>query len=88
MTNFEKALQQAREGKLQTPSVMNGDQPVDYFLYQLACHKYALSILSIGMKMRGVKLTDMKKYYGLKGRSAAECLPQLEKILADYKTSL
>jgi hypothetical protein len=27
-------------------------------------------------------------YYGLKGRSAKDCLPQFEKIMNDYKAEL
>ena len=37
---------------------------------------------------RGIKFSDIKRYYGLKGRSAKDCLPQFEKIMADYKAEL
>jgi hypothetical protein len=88
MTNFEKAVAQAKEGKLQTPNVSYGNKQIDYFGYQLATHHFNLKIMANGMKFRGVKLKDLKDYYGLKGRTAAECLPQFEKIMADYKASL
>ena len=32
--------------------------------------------------------SDIKKYYGLKGRSAKDCLGQFEKIMNDYKESI
>lgn len=83
-TPFELAVLKARSGQLQTPSVNYGSKQVDYFHYQLLNHIYALKILGGGMKMNGVKLKDIKDYYGLKGRSAKDCLPQLQTICQDY----
>jgi hypothetical protein len=88
MTQFEIAQQQAKEGTLQTPSVSANGGNVDYFGYQLAVHKFNLSIMSKGMTCRGIKLKDLKGYYGLKGRSASDCLAQFDKIMSDYKTKL
>jgi hypothetical protein len=44
--------------------------------------------MASGMTCRGIKFSDIKRYYGLKGRSAKDCLPQFEQILADYKAEL
>lgn len=88
MTNFEKALQQVKEGKLQTPSVSMGDKQIDYFGYQLATHHFNLKLMAKGMRFNGIILKDLKDYYGLKGRTALDCLPQFEKIMTDYKTNL
>ena len=85
MTQFEQAVNSAREGKLQIPDVFTGDKVIAYFWYQLSVHHFNLKLMAKGMKFRDIKFTDIKNYYGLKGRSAAECLPQFEKILADYK---
>jgi hypothetical protein len=63
-----------------TPTVSMGDKPIGYFGYQLSVHHFNLKLMAKGMKFRGIK-----NYYGLKGRTAADCLPQFEKILADYK---
>lgn len=87
-TPFETALEEIKSGKLKTPSVSMGSKNVDYVFYQLTTHHFNLKILASGMKFRNVNLTDLKKYYGLKGRSAKDCLPQFEKILEDYKASL
>jgi hypothetical protein len=38
-----------------------------------------------GMKFKGITFTEIKKYYGLKGKSAADCLPQLQEIYEQYK---
>ena len=84
MTNFELAQQQVAEGTLQTPSVSMGNKRINYFGYQLAVHKYNLGIMAVGMSCRGVKLKDLKHYYGLKGRTAKDCLGQFEKIQAEY----
>jgi hypothetical protein len=88
MTPFQQALQQVREGKLQTPIVSSGSKEIDYFGYQLSTHKFNLRIMASGMTFRGVKFTDLKKYYGLKGRSAKDCLAEFDQIIADYKASL
>ena len=88
MTQFEIALAQAKEGNLQTPSVIYGGSQVDYFGYQLTTHHFNLKIMAGGMKFRGITFSQIKKYYGLKGRSAADCLPQMEQIIQKYKASL
>ena len=88
MTKFEQAVQAVKDGKITTPSVSNGSTPIDYFGYQLAVHKFDLNILAIGLKKKGVKLKDLKDYYGLTGKSAKECVPQLKAIIDKYKTTL
>lgn len=86
MTPFEQAVQNVKDGKLKTPNVFAGAKPIDYFKYQLASHKFHLSIMASGMRFKGIKFTDLKKYYGLKGRSAKDALPEflalMEKHLA------
>jgi hypothetical protein len=88
MTQFEQAQQQAKDGTLRTPSVSTSTGNIDYFGYQLSVHKFNLSIMSKGMTCKGVKLKDLKTYYGLKGRTAADCLPQLEQIIKNYRNTL
>lgn len=85
MTPFEEAQEKVMKGELKTPSVSIGTKNVAYFKYQLAVHKFNLSIMSSGMTCRGIKLKDLKWYYGLKGKTAKECLPQFLKIMADYE---
>ena len=87
-TPFETAVEQARLGQLQTPKVLMGSKNMDYFAYQLAVHKYNLGIMAMGMTCRGIKFTDIKKYYGLKGRSAKACKPEIEELFNKYKSSL
>lgn len=84
MTPFQQAVLQASEGKLQTPTVSTSGGNIDYFQYQLAVHKFNLSLMAKGIGSRGVKLSDLKRYYGLKGRTAADCLPQFLKIVDEY----
>jgi hypothetical protein len=40
------------------------------------------------MKFRNVKLSDLKKYYGLKGRTALDCLKQFETIVTFYRLKM
>lgn len=87
-TPFEQALEAARAGKLQTPTVSTTKGNIDYFGYQLAVHHFNLKLMAKGLSFRGITFTQLKKYYGLKGRSAKECLPQFEKIYNDYKLTL
>lgn len=88
MTLFEIAQEKVKNKELTTPSVSIDSKPIDYFGYQLATHKFNLSLMANGLKFRGVKFTDIKNYYGLKGKSAKDCLPELEKIIVDYKSNL
>lgn len=83
-TPFEQALQAAKAGTLQTPTVGTSEGSIDYFKYQLAVHKFNLSLMSKGIMSRGIKLKDLKQYYGLKGKTASECLPQFLKIMEQY----
>lgn len=86
MTQFEIALQQVEAGKLTAPSVSYDGKNVDYFGYQLAVHHMELKLLAKGMRLnRNSKLKPIKDYYGLKGRTAADCLPQFEAIFEKYK---
>jgi hypothetical protein len=85
-TNFELAQEQVAAGTLTPPSVSTGKGNIDYFGYQLAVHHFNLKIMAGGMTFRGIKFSDIKKYYGLKGRSAKDCLPQFEAIQAEYKS--
>jgi len=86
MTTFETVLAQAEAGEISTPSVFQGDYYIDYFGYQLATSLFNLSLLSKGMTRKGLRLKDLKEYYGLKGRTAIDCLPQLQAINDNYKT--
>lgn len=88
MTQFEQALQQVKEKQLQTPKVMTEGREIDYFGYQLSVHHFNLKLMAKGMTCRGIKLSDIKRYYGLKGRTASDCLPQFEAILNNYKSNL
>jgi len=88
MTQFENAVEAANRGELQTPNVSYGNKKINYFGYQLAVHHFNLKLMAKGMTCRGIKFSDIKNYYGLKGRSANDCLEQFEKIMADYKESL
>ena len=88
MSKFEEAIASAKAGTLKTPSVSYGGNDVDYFWYQLSVHKYNLSLMAIGMKVRGVKLKDIKDYYGLRGSSAAAVKVQFEALMEGYKLSL
>ena len=86
MTPFQQAVQQAQAGTLQTPEVFMGEGRIDYFQYQLATHKFYLSLMAKGIQNRQVKLRDLKQYYGLKGRTAADCLPQFLQLMEQYSS--
>ena len=88
LTPFEQAQEQAKAGKFATPRVSYDAKNVDYFGYQLATHHFNIKLMAKGMTFRGIKFSDIKRYYGLKGRSAKDCLEQFEKLMADYKEKL
>lgn len=84
MTPFEKLVEQYDSGEIQVPSVSMSSGQVPYFIYQLGVHKFNLSLMSVGMKCRGIKFTDIKKHYGLKGRSAKDCMDQMLEIQTNF----
>lgn len=76
MTPFEQVQQELEVGKRTAPSIsVNGSQ-VNPIAYQLITDKFSLSIFASGMTRRGVTFTQLKKFYGLKGRSAKDVMPQ------------
>jgi len=86
MTQFEQAQQQVREGSLQAPIVSTAQGEVNYFGYQLAVHHFNLKLMSKGMSCRGITFTQIKNYYGLKGRSAKDVLDQFQVIMNAYQS--
>jgi hypothetical protein len=88
MTPFQQTLLDHSNGKLQVPTVGTASGDINYFGYQLAVHKYNLSIMAAGMQCRGITFTQIKKYYGLKGRTAKDCLGQMDQLISAYKQAL
>ena len=84
MTQFQQSMLATENGTMQVPTVSNENGTIPFAGYQLAVHIYSLKIMALGMKMRGVTFTQIKKYYGLRGKSAKECLPELQKIQKIY----
>ena len=85
MTQFQQSMLATENGTMQVPTVSTSTGTIPFAGYQLATHVYSLKIMALGMKMRGVTFTQIKKYYGLKGKTAKECIPQLEEIMNFYK---
>ena len=85
MTQFQQSMLATEEGSQRVPTVIYEGKEIPFAGYQLATHIYALKIMALGMKMRGVTFTQIKKYYGLIGKSAKECLPELQKIQKIYR---
>jgi len=85
MTQFQQTMLAVENGTMQVPTVSTTEGTIPFAGYQLAVHVYALKIMALGMKMRGVTFTQIKKYYGLNGRTAKECVPQLEQIQKTYR---
>lgn len=81
MTPFEKAKLDHARGILRVPTVSVPGGEIPYWKYQLAVHKFNLSLMAKGMTFRGITFTQIKKYYGLKGRGAADVLPGFMKII-------
>ena len=87
MTQFQQTMLATENGTMQVPTVSTSEGTIPFAGYQLATHVYALKIMALGMKMRGVTFTQIKKYYGLIGKSAKECLPQLQQMQEMYRTN-
>ena len=87
MTPFEQAHQDWVDGKLQVPDVYVGDGQLNYFLYQIAVHKYHLKLMSVGLKTN-VRLKDIRDYYGLKGRSGKDAYQSFIELIKSYNLNL
>ena len=85
MTQFQQSMLATENGTMQVPTVHTEGGTIPFAGYQLAAHIYALKIMAAGMKMRGVTFTQIKKYYGLPGKSAKDCIPQLQQIQNAYR---
>jgi hypothetical protein len=87
MTPFEKQCEQIKNGTVKPPIVSDGNKSIDFGLYQLITHHFNSKILALGMQIRGVKISDIKKFYGLKGNTAS--IPdQIAKLIEKYKAEL
>lgn len=84
MTPFELKVKQVAEGTFTPPSVSVGSTPINFFGYQLSVHHFNMKLMAKGFKFRNIKFSDIKNYYGLKGRSAKDCLGQFEEIMNNY----
>jgi hypothetical protein len=84
MTPFQQAVLNVQAGKQQVPTVGTSDGTINFFSYQLATHKFYLSLMAKGISNRQVKLRDLKNYYGLKGRTASDCLPQFIQLMEQF----
>jgi hypothetical protein len=88
MTQFQAAIQAVKEGRVTPPRVSSQKGDVDYFWYQLCSHHFYMKIFASGMTAKQIKLKTLKTYYGLKGRSAKDCLVEFQKIKDEYKAEL
>ena len=85
MTTFERVRQQIATGEIKAPKVFYGQGEIPFTGYQLAVHIFNLKGMALGLKFRGITFTQIKKYYGLTGRTAKDCIPQLEEIQRKFK---
>ena len=83
---FEQVQEKAKANEIQLPKVNFEGKDISFIKYQLAVHKFNLGIMAAGMSCRGITFTQIKKYYGLKGKTAKECLPQLTALVEHYKS--
>jgi len=84
-TPFEKAVAAAIDGTLQAPVIIRGAAQLDPLRFQLAMHKGLLRLAALGIKMKAYRLSDIKVYYGYKGRSAAEVLKEHLSLMEDFE---
>jgi hypothetical protein len=84
MTPFQQSVLNVQAGKQQVPTVGTSEGTINFFSYQLATHKFYLSLMAKGISNRHVKLRDLKNYYGLKGRTASDCLPQFIQLMEQF----
>lgn len=85
MTPFQLAVRAVSQDELKVPVVTVGDgKTVPYFHYTLTTHRSSLKLLAAGITFRTVKLKDLKTYYGLRSRSAADCLTEFDQVVVPW----
>ena len=57
MTQFQQTMLATENGTMQVPTVSTSEGSIPFAGYQLSVHVYALRIMALGMKMRGVTFT-------------------------------
>ena len=60
MTQFQQSMLATENGTMQVPTVHTEGGTIPFAGYQLATHIYALKIMGMGMKMRGVLSLKLK----------------------------
>lgn len=88
LTPFENSIIELNNGNLQTPKVYTNGKQINYPMYMILVHHFNLKIFASGMTMRGMNLKTLKNYYGLKKRSAKECLIEFEQLMLFYGIDL
>ena len=78
------AVEKVMNGELKAPRVDANGVRIPYFKFQLATHHFNMKLMAKGMTFKAIKFTDIKHYYGLKGRSAKDCLSQFEEVMNKY----
>lgn len=75
MTPFEEVLAKLELGTITAPSVNFDGKDINPVRYQLIGTKFQLGLASKNIiPHRGWKLKNIKAYYGLKGKTASDCL--------------
>ncbi len=76
------------EIEIKTPKSINyNGVDVNYYQYQLRIHHFNLKLMIKGMKFTNITLSQIKKYYGLKG-NGDNLLKQFESIKNNFESSL
>lgn len=75
MTPFEEVKKKIADGIVKPPLISMAGKQIDPVRYQLNVHKFYLGLMVRGITNKQVSFTDIKKFYGLKGRSAKDILP-------------
>lgn len=63
-------------------------QRIPFTYYQLLNAKMCLSLMTKGLKFRGVRLIDMRTSLHLKSKTTAACLDEVEGLIEKYKEEI
>ena len=87
MTPFEKAVEVASNHTTSCPNIIDFESS-DYLRYQLNQHIYYLNLYSFGIKTKGISVSNIKSYYGLKSKLIVDCVKELTTIKDNYAATL
>jgi hypothetical protein len=88
MTKFQEDVTLFKNGPVPMPKMVIDGLEIDYFLSLISSDLHALRQMAKGLKVRYLIYSQIRRYYNLSAKNAADAVAELETIMAEYKANL